>query len=413
MLIRIPPGSGIPFGEIVILLFLATIFLDIKQLPKFARSAPLGGFIVWWGLGAISIYIGVNRYGIWALRDANHVIESTFIWIGFVLAARPMFIDRFFKWLGVVTNVAVVYGLTYPFRETLQGLSPKITATAGYQTSIFFAYINTPVLMLMAAFRWIVERKRNLLPVSGVILGTLVIIYIVGIFQSRTIYLQVIALLLLLLWMRQKSFLQLSGTLVLGVLVVALLLGSGLEVSGRLGERVSFDFFIQHFYSIIGIEGEGAIRGAARGVSQRFGWWALIWDQLTSSVSNFLFGLGHGMPLIDFQIRGGVTVREPHNSVMSIIGRMGFVGLMVFMWIHFHLLRAWLKTFRFYKKDGNQTGQNQLLVLLVFFILVWVFSIGEDAFEKPYNTIPYYFFWGVVLRMYYDTRPKTSLRGIK
>jgi hypothetical protein len=35
------------------------------------------------------------------------------------------------------------------------------------------------------------------------------------------------------------------------------------------------------------------------------------------------------------------------------------------------------------------------------FILVWVFAIGEDAFEKPFNAIPYYFFWGIILRFYY------------
>jgi hypothetical protein len=36
---------------------------------------------------------------------------------------------------------------------------------------------------------------------------------------------------------------------------------------------------------------------------------------------------------------------------------------------------------------------------MVFFILIWVLAIGEDAFEKPFNSIPYYFFWGIVLRL--------------
>jgi hypothetical protein len=37
--------------------------------------------------------------------------------------------------------------------------------------------------------------------------------------------------------------------------------------------------------------------------------------------------------------------------------------------------------------------------LLMFSVLLWISAIGEDAFEKPYWTIPYYFFWGIVLRM--------------
>ncbi len=35
---------------------------------------------------------------------------------------------------------------------------------------------------------------------------------------------------------------------------------------------------------------------------------------------------------------------------------------------------------------------------MVFFICIWVLAIGEDGFEKPYNIIPFYFFWGIILR---------------
>ena len=35
----------------------------------------------------------------------------------------------------------------------------------------------------------------------------------------------------------------------------------------------------------------------------------------------------------------------------------------------------------------------------VFFICIWVLAIGEDGFEKPFNIIPFYVFFGVVLRM--------------
>jgi hypothetical protein len=37
------------------------------------------------------------------------------------------------------------------------------------------------------------------------------------------------------------------------------------------------------------------------------------------------------------------------------------------------------------------------MVLMVFFICMWVLAIAEDGFEKPYNVIPFYFFWGIVL----------------
>ena len=40
-------------------------------------------------------------------------------------------------------------------------------------------------------------------------------------------------------------------------------------------------------------------------------------------------------------------------------------------------------------------------------------AIGEDGFEKPYNIIPFYFFWGIVLRMAYNLKAEEadSTRG--
>ena len=38
-------------------------------------------------------------------------------------------------------------------------------------------------------------------------------------------------------------------------------------------------------------------------------------------------------------------------------------------------------------------------ILMVFAISMWVLAIGEDGFEKPYNAVPYYFFWGVMLQI--------------
>jgi hypothetical protein len=31
-----------------------------------------------------------------------------------------------------------------------------------------------------------------------------------------------------------------------------------------------------------------------------------------------------------------------------------------------------------------------------------VATLGEDALEKPYNIVPYYCFWGVILRLWFN-----------
>ena len=66
-------------------------------------------------------------------------------------------------------------------------------------------------------------------------------------------------------------------------------------------------------------------------------------------------------------------------------------------WGHVLLLRAWFQAYGLCRMAGYRLGRDRLLLFMVYFVLVWVFALGEDALEKPYITIPYYFFWGIVL----------------
>ena len=172
-----------------------------------------------------------------------------------------------------------------------------------------------------------------------------------------------------------------------------------LEIEGRLGQRVSAIFIKNHFLALFGVESEGVV-SAAKGVTQRIEWWSDLLNFWSEQVGSILFGLGYGLPLIDFKIQNNVVVREPHNSYISILTRLGVIGAVVWVWIHILLINVWRKAFYLCKENRWRLGENRLLFLMVYFILIWVLAIGEDAFEKPFNAIPYYFFWGIVLRFY-------------
>jgi O-antigen ligase len=120
---------------------------------------------------------------------------------------------------------------------------------------------------------------------------------------------------------------------------------------------------------------------------------------MMASPYHLLLGLGYGVPLTDFYGHTGVQVREPHNSYISIVARTGIVGAIAWIAMMVLMLRAWRRAFRHTVEVGWREGQNRLMLLMVFFISMWVLAIGEDGFEKPYNIIPFYFFWGIVLRM--------------
>ena len=412
MLLRVPPvGSfGIPLGELIIILFAATFIFELRRLPAFALVAPLTPLAIWWGVGLTRALIDTEQHGIWALRDASHLIDSLFLWIGFVVAATPGFLMRFSGWLRVVLNAGVLYSLCYPFRESLQALSPKLTAPAGYNATLLFNYTSGSLVPLTAAMRWLVDRT-SVLGIPAIVMAGGLIVYSVVIFQMRTTYLQVLVLFCVLLAVQPRIAFRMSTAMMLGAVALALLLVFEVQITGRLGESFSLDFFTRHFAAIWGAKSEGIVGSASSGIDQRLGWWMDVWRNVIETPATFLFGLGYGIPLTDFSFVGGITVREPHNSIISIIGRLGFIGLAAFAWFHLWLARIWFRVYRECRRIGERVWRNNMLILGVFFLLMWVYSFGEDAFEKPFNAIPYYFLWGIILRVYFELQAARVVRS--
>jgi hypothetical protein len=398
MQVRIPPvkGSGVPVGEIVLLLSFLTFSIPAVFL-RLSKTLFLAPFIIWWSLGIVRALMGIPEHGMWALRDATHVIESLFLVVGFVFAGRISYMERFFRWLPKILVICGVYVLAFPFANILQGLSPKIVAGSGREVALFFNFINCNMITLMLIGYLLLFRRRTSIGNTATsLLAIFFLTYSVFLFQARTVYLQIIALSIVLMFFRPRLF----GKWIIGLIVLldVLLLVSIIElpIKGRLGQAVSIEFLINHLMAIAGVAAKG-VEGAAGGVWQRFEWWLNLYNQWTSSLVNFFFGLGYGAPLIDFSAFG-VAIREPHNSYISILARIGLVGAAAWIWMHVLLLAVWRRAYASCRLMQWDEGKNRLLLLMIFFVLIWVLCIGEDGLEKPFNAIPYYFFWGIVVR---------------
>jgi hypothetical protein len=346
----------------------------------------------------------VIEYGPWAFRDATNVIESLYILVGFFLGNDSIGLSRFFIWEKNMIMYAWIYGATYPARGFFQALSPTITAGAGHQVRIFFEYVNSSIILLWCACGIIIFSKEMKIPRSVCYFISFSLLSIaVYFFQARTVYLQVIGIMTLFLLYRRDLFRKSIVGIILCLLCLALISWLGLAIKGRLGQEISIDFFINHVFAIFGISNQG-VEGAARGVDLRIFWWKEIYYQLMSSLDNLIFGLGYGFPLVDLHSLSDIPVREPHNSYISFVARSGLIGLALFFVVHFQLFRIWHWSYINCKKKLWVNGQNQLIILMVYFVLVIVLALGEDGFEKPYNAIPYYFFWGIVLRIAYNLK---------
>ena len=397
--VRIPPvaGGGLPIGEITLFIALATVNY-IRTLGLMSRAVYLLPFAIWWGFGVGRALVDFSMHGAWALRDAAHVVESLFLIVGFVFASDPRYSDKLFEWLPKFLVLAVAYGAMYPFRWEIWQISPTIVAGNGYEVPILGSMANTPFLLILAALYLMLFHGGRAL---ANIVAVLLLGYTIAMFQARTLYLVIIAVFLFVGFHRRSTLGNMGLLFYMAALMLGLITVLGVQIQGRLGETFSFDFLIQHFLAIFGMsstEYEG-VASAAEGVDQRLGWWLNILNRLTGSVYTLLLGLGYGVPLTDFAGLEGVVVREPHNSYVTVFARTGIIGGVAWFSMIAGLLFFWLRTFRLARSLGWREGENRLLILMVFFISIFVLALGEDGFEKPYNIIPFYFFWGVVLRM--------------
>jgi len=396
--VRFPPvaGGGVPIGEIVLILALST-FSFPRVLGRLSQVVYLLPFMLWWGFGVGRALIDFAEHGAWALRDAVHVIESLFLLVGFVFAGYPSTLEKFFNWLPKILLAGVIYALLYPVREIMWSISPTITSGNGFQVPIIGSMASSPWLLITAAFYLIFFHGNRMLANIG---AMLLIGYTVATFQMRTIYLVLIAVSGFVILYRRRAVGNLgliAYTSVLALLLVAIV---GVQFQGRLGTSFSPEFLWHHFLAIFGISSGQyeIVSAAAAGVDQRLAWWENIFARLFSDPFSALFGLGYGVVLTDFHGSSGAAVREPHNSYISIVARTGLVGATCWVLMMLSLVQRWHLCFRRCRSLGWRLGENRLGALMVYFICMWVLAIGEDAFEKPYNIIPFYFLWGIALR---------------
>jgi O-antigen ligase len=399
-MIRIPPvGAGVPVGELV-LVFSFFFFNLLLLLPRMAREVWIYPMLIWWVMSLSRSLADTSVGGAWSFRDASQAIESLYLVVGFWLVNSSPNLAYFFRWMRRVLVFSIFYGLLFPFDATLQKFSPTVHGMAASSAHLIFQMTNTPMILVWAACWLFIDRRgRSSSPLRGrELLAGVLIAYAVAFAQSRTIYLCVLLVGVLLFITRTRLATRWTALLLLGVLIIGAISVSGIEIKGRLGRKISLDFIVSHFEAISGKASSEATESAAEGVPQRIGWWRDIYNRMRSSPRRIVFGLGYGIPLTDFNVGNGVVVREPHNSYISVIARLGVSGMLVWLLMQFSLYFSWWRVFRLCRRMEWIEDRNNLLVLAIFNVLLLITAVGEDGFEKPFYAIPYYLFFGVILR---------------
>jgi O-antigen ligase len=398
--IPLGPLRFLPIGELVMIVALALAALRChgSVLRRALQNPSIVCILALLLLSLIHLAVDLPNYGMYALRDSTFSFEALFLLLGILWAVRERNVELLGKWLLFLFIVNTIYSYTFPWAEQLQTWSPSsgpfhsVPLLGNYQDLAI--YLVAGALFCIWVAPSVVQWPRWVLRVLAVAqLGGL------GVLQSRTMFVGIALVLVLLVLLREtKSMAQFLSTVAwaFGALVLALsLLSAGdLKLQGRLG-TVDLSSLKKEVKSIWPSSPESAELGHE---SDRRTWYGEVWDKARSNPQYVLVGVGYGQPLIDFISDTGQPVRQPHNSTLNVFGRLGLVGLSIWLVFLFTLLkRLWRAAHGSRKIKG--ISPPLFLWLFAFCLLGLLDSMVQPYFEFSHSAVPFFFLMGVALGM--------------
>ena len=390
-MVRLFPPYGVPLSELL-LLWLVLFSRPSQVFGRLRSVLPLTPFVGWLLYGGAIIVFSIPENGYRALRDGSPVIESLFLYVGFLVAGRRGALAALSRWLPWFFGFAFLYALLYPFRGLLAPLSPVLSGVQGQAVPVLFTFTNVSLtLVVLSAYALSGAQHRHKLTWGGI--GVLALAVALVLFPSRTLLLMIAAV--VVYFFAYAGRVWLGGMLGL-VAVVVLFLPAvlSLGIHSRLGVLDPGSYLVLAFEIFDFRENVETI---SSGNLIRILWWKSILAEWASSWSTILFGSGYGMPLMHFIARGGVTVYEPHNTLVSVLARTGVIGAALFGWLQGAIV--W-RAFAVARACKNEPRHAAVAVALLFVLLsTLIASIGETPFVMPIYAVPYYFCAGVMLRL--------------
>lgn len=377
---RSPAYAGIPplyGGEITILLF-AAMFLRRRTLARFVRK-PIGLVVLGYTLLSIPYIVAAyGDVGIQSIMYASIAYYAIFVYFGYAIVHSWADQNRFIKALYyaiLLSNCHSLLSGLLPLREISplingvpllgNGGSSYIYFSLGIGYAIIFGQslgrIKTTVLLLLSTAAHVFGMER------GALLGIMGVGF-------------------LLLWYRKIWWRPLGHITQLSIIaiVLSLFLGICYAPESPIAQRILDQRKL--FLSTISDVPELPSKSDTK--AHRLQMWEQV---ITETVEQDpLFGQGFRYQLIDADSR-----IAPHNSFVSIFGRMGITGLCLALLIYIGIplcVAVRLKTV------GNEALQHQMLFYLFFAVAFLSAALFGPTLVSPYSALVASFTYGASLR---------------
>ncbi len=383
--VPLPLGHVLTFGAILLTAF----FVKTRYFRTFLKEPVTICWLLLLALSLLHLLFDVSRFGAYAIRDSSFVVEGVALFLGFLWARRIESTALFLRLLFILFLLNFIYSLTFPFREVLIAHSP--TSGVFLEVPVLGFYGGALFLVVGGLFYLLFGERISKLPSFVVLSLALLQLGWSFLFQARSMYVGiVVALFMVLLFGTAGKVLKVTSGVVISVVSLFLFISSfNVNISGRLGP-IEPGFFVSHFESIFlkpGTPGEGSARWRLELLSE-------IWDRWTSSKTTILVGEGFGEPIIDFSL-GEVAVRQPHNTHLTVLVRLGLIGMVIWVILHYRIISLFFRGIKFYPKGTFE--YNVVLWFFIFYVLGMLLTTVQPWLEFSYGAIPFYMLIGFAL----------------
>ena len=386
-------GVPVPFGYLLALtvMVLALLQARVRDVGRFLRE-PV---VLLWGvllvLTVSHLVIDTPRYGLYALRDASFVAEGAFLLLGFLWAKDRRNRNLLVRVLPVLFLVNLVYALTYPWRDVLQANSP--VSGAFQPVALLGTYRQIPLNLLTGALFYLLVARRVtawpkwfILPIGLLQMGWLAVV------QARSTYVAIVVCMIsAVLFGEIRKGIKVAGVALLGLtLLFTILILLNIELGGRVGQ-VGPDFFAQHLSSLSlrrGTPGELSIRWRLRVVPE-------VWSRVSANSGTLLLGEGFGRPLTSATTDRGIPVRQPHNTHLSVLARLGAIGLLFWSLMHLSIFSLLIRNVR--RAQRGTLTRDLNLWFFLYYICGMMLTTVQPWLEFSYGAIPCYTLIGFYL----------------
>ena len=385
------PIQPIFIGEICLAIVCFGLLIRMISRLSILVATPMHLLLIaYLVFGGVHLFFDFQRFGLTAIRDSAMVYYSLFFFGSFTalgLTRNRSVFEKFLlalPFLGLFGHLAGPIGLT----SALHQLSPYFYMLFVPHTDILIP-TTTAAAVALAVWGW---EKKN--PLFLMLSPLPVILLMTG--KSAAILALGMTMMLVIVAGKKLSLLVMGG---IGVFFGVLLL-----TVYSLGALDSFKDQLEDSDHLETMEYALGLSDDVHNTTD----WRLVWWQTIARKTfdeNPFFGAGFGSDITSgFRVEyyGKAPsdteghARYPHNVLFTVIGRMGYVGLAVFVPLFLAILiYCTLFTKRFVAT--NKASMADLVAVCVVFAGAWN-GLVQMTYESPYGAIVHWICLGYLMR---------------